>query len=235
MILKSIVILANMASLLAILDSVPRQFSWDAALMVGAITAITVVVVIGIALASPFIALQLGATLLGTVVAVGVAAICVGVVSGSVAGLHWGGIEANEKAAELEDKREEIAVKSAKLHIFFIASANDATQAVDFECMLLMYDEININQSNPMAQKNTKHITAENADVFYQLIGKEMEDWVSTVVQNDIKGISRKVIIYMTPNPGEGIYERLRDMAKNLSKEPDVSRIEGSWEKASSE
>lgn len=220
-----------MTSLFAIglADLEPSGFSWKAALIVGAIAAIAVVAVVALAVATPFVALAAGATVLGTAITIGAIAICVGVATGAAAGFHWGGLD----ATEWEEETNKIAAQSGELHIFFVASANDATRASEFECKLVIYDEINIQRH--LARKRTQHITAQNATEFYSIIGKEMEKWFGTAVLNDNMGLPRNVMIYMIPNPGEGIYERLKEMASNLSQQNViVKRIEESWETAQS-
>jgi hypothetical protein len=86
--MKSNVLLATSGVLFVINWPSLPSFDWQAALIVGAIVAFAAVVVIAVAIATPFVAIQAGATILGTCIAVGTIALVTGVIGGTTAGFY---------------------------------------------------------------------------------------------------------------------------------------------------
>lgn len=229
--MKASILIAASGVILAVgWPSVP-SFDLQAAVIVGAIVAVAAVVVIAVAIATPFIAIAGGATLLGTALAVGTIAIATGLIGGSAAGFYWG----QQGDIKRQEKVETIKRVSNQLDLYFEPSA-DPTRAADFQCTLVIYEETDLASQEPTVTTKQVRVTAANSDEFYAQVETIMQKWFSKQVGGDSDGQPRRVKIYMTPNPGEGIYERLKQVSeKNEIRRTVVSKVEDTWHSALSQ
>ncbi|MCS6896441.1 MAG: hypothetical protein NZM29_00580 [Nitrospira sp.] len=223
--MKSAMLLAVSVALFGIKWPSLPSFDWQAALIVGAIVAVGTVLVISVAIATPFIAIQAGATILGTCVAVSGIALTIGVIAGLAAGFYWG----RQGDIKRQEQIESIKRVSNQLDIHFEPSA-DPKRAADFQCTLVLYEETDLAARHPTVTMKTVKIIAANSEDFYGQVDQQMKTWFTKQVAGDIDGQPRRVIVYMNPYPGEGIYERIRQMAeKNEVRKCLVNKVEGAW------
>jgi len=209
--MKSNLLIASGILLAAGLLGLP-SFDWQAALLVGAVVAVATVVVVGIALAPPLSAV------LGI-------ALVIGAIGGIAAGFYEGHQSDIRHTAQLE----RIASVSNQLHIYFSPSG-DPERAAPFQCTVVVYEETDTSRENPTVTTKKVEISEADSEEFYDAVNRQMEKWFTKEVQADKKGKERKVKVYMVPYPGEGIYERLKEMAeKNGIRPCVVSRIEARW------
>jgi hypothetical protein len=223
--MKSTVLLATSGVLFAINWPSLPSFDWQAALIVGAIVAVAAVVVIAVAIATPFVAIQAGATILGTCIAVGTIALVTGVIGGTTAGFYWG----RQGDIKRQEQIESIKRVSNQLDVHFEPST-DPKRAADFQCTLVVYEETDLASRQPTVTTKKLKISAANSDEFYGQLDQQMKKWFAKQVGGDADGQPRRVMVYMNPYPGEGIYERIKLMAeKNEVRRCLVNKVEGAW------
>jgi hypothetical protein len=224
--MKCSLVFANTAVLFALSWSDFPSFDGQAALVVGAIVAVAVVVVIVVAVATPFIAIQAGATILGTALAITGIAVVSGLIAGAAAGVYWGG----QGDIKRQEQVQSIMRVSNQLDIYFEPSSGDSRKAADFECTLVVYEETDLVSRQPSVTTRRSKVTASNSDEFYSQLDDQMKKWFGKRVEGDRDGQPRRVMISMKPYPGEGIYERLKQIAEqNGSDRSVVHRTEGAW------
>lgn len=225
--MKSSILIAASGVILAVgWPSLP-SFDPQAAILVGAIVAVAAVVVIAGAIAMPYIAIAHGATLLGTALAVGAIAIAMGLIGGAAAGIYWG----KQGDIKRQEQVESIKRVSNQLDVYFEPSA-DPMRAADFQCTLVIYEETDIASQQPTVTTKQVPVSATNSDEFYAQVETTMQKWFSKQVGGDSDGQPRRVTIYMTPNPGEGVYERLKQVSENQIRKAVVSKVEDGWHSA---
>lgn len=201
------------------------SFDWQAALIVGAVVAVAAIAVIGLAIATPLVAVQAGATLLGTCLAVSGIAAATGIIGGVAAGVYWG----HQGDIEIERQKDRIRRISNHLDMYF-EPADDPTRAADFQCNLVIYEEKGMNTRGPGVTERTLQIRAADSEEFYWQVDKELRRWFAKQVLGDTDELPRSVRVYMSPYPGEGIYERLEQLTKeNANGKCQVHKIEGEW------
>jgi hypothetical protein len=223
--MKSTMLLAASCVLFAVNWPSLPSFDWQAALIVGAIVAVAAVVVIGLAIATPWVAIAAGATKLGTLLAVGAIAVVTGIIAGTSAGFYWG----HQGEIKRQQQIESIRGVSNQLDIHFEPST-DPTRAADFQCTLVFYEETDLASRQPIVTTKEAPIDAANSDDFKEQVAQQMKKWFAKEVQGDTDGQPRRVMVYMNPYPGEGIYERLKQMAEeNEVRRCVVNKIEGAW------
>lgn len=223
--MKNTVLFANSDVLFAVSWPSLPSFDWQAALIVGAIVAVAAVVVIAVAIATPFVAIQAGATLLGTCLAVGTIALVTGVIGGTSAGFYWG----RQGDIKRQEQIESIQRVSNQLDIHFEPST-DPKRAADFHCTLVVYEETDLASQQPTVTMNEVKISAANSEDFYGQVDQQMKKWFTKQVAGDAEGQQRRVMVYMNPYPGEGIYDRIKQMAeKNEVRRCIVNKVEGAW------
>lgn len=209
-------------------DSLP-SFDWDVAWKVAAITAGVAAVAIVAAIALPFVAIQAGVTVLGTAVAVMGISVLIGTGAGIAAGLYWGA----KKDAEWQQVVEKIKAVSNQLDIYFEPAASNSQQAAEFRCTLVIYEETDLKARPPRCTERHVKIEAADSEEFYRLIDQQLKAWLHKPVLADQDNKSRRVKIYMRPYPGEGVYERLRQLVDNNGiRECVVERTERAWQSA---
>lgn len=202
------------------------SFDVQAALIVGAIVAVATVVVIAVAIATPFIAIEGGATIVGTCLAIGAIALVTGVVGGTAAGFYRG----RQGDVKREEQIERIKRVSNQLDIHFEPSPTDPKRAADFQCTLVVYEETDLASYQPTVTTHKLRIEAANAAEFYRQVEREMRQWFSKKVGADADGQPRRVVVYMVPYPGEGVYDRIKELAeKNRVRRCVVKKVEGTW------
>lgn len=230
--MKPLAALTVLACVIGSINTTPPPFDIQAALFVGAIVTVVVAVVIIAAIATPFVAIQAGATMIGTATAVAVVALVTGVIGGTAAGVFWG----NQGNIEHSKHLERIAAQSNHLHITFNPSKSDPRRAADFECNIIVFRELELNSRPPRIKEETLQIQSESASEFYSLVGQQLEQWFATSVLADDTSTPRCITVYMMPTPGEGVYDRLRSLAlEKGTREVAVQRVDGTWKSSGSE
>jgi hypothetical protein len=223
--MKSTMLLAASGVLYAISSPSLPSFDWQAALIVGAIVAVAVVVVTAVAIATPFVAIQAGATMLGTCLAVGAVALVTGIIGGTAAGIHWGREGVTKQGVEVKI----IKGVSNQLDIHFEPST-DPNRAADFRCTLVVYEETDLVSRPPTVTTKKVMINAPNSEEFYGQVDQQMKKWFAKQVGGDADGKPRLVKVYMNPYPGEGIYERIKQLAEQIDvRKCVVNKVEGAW------
>ncbi len=201
------------------------SFDWVAALTVGALLAVAAVFVIGRTILPPAVPIWRGATVL-TVATISLAT---GVIGGTVAGFYWGRLEDTNHNEQLD----KIMQVSNQLDIHFVPSPGDPKRAADFKCVVIVYQEKDLNSRPPTITTRKTEIDADNSAEFFSLVEQQMTGWFGTNVLGDSDGLKRRVVIYMEPYPGEGICERLKEMAEKIGgSQCVVSLAQGRWTSA---
>ncbi|MDW8244840.1 MAG: hypothetical protein RMJ88_16680 [Thermogemmata sp.] len=204
------------------------SFDWQVALFVGGIVAVGTAVVLIAAIATPFIAIQAGASIVGTGIAIAVISSITGIIGGTAAGFYWG----RQGDIKRQEQIESIKRVSNQLDIYFHPSA-DPNRAADFQCTLVFYEETDLESRQPSVTTKKVRILASGADDFYGQVKQEVNKWLTRGVGADKEGQPRRVVIYMDPYPGEGIYERIRELAENNEyRKCTVSKVIGAWKSA---
>jgi hypothetical protein len=223
--MKSTMLLATSGVLFAISWPGLPSFDGQAALIVGAIVAVAAVVVIAVAIVTPFVAIAGGATILGTCLAVGAIALVTGVIGGTAAGFYRG----RQGDIKRQEQIESIKRVSNQLDIHFEPST-DPKRAADFQCTLVVYEETDLAPRQPTVTTKKVKISAANSEEFYGKVDQHMRMWFTKQVGGDADGQPRQVMVYMNPYPGEGIYERLKQLAeKHEARRCVVNKVEGAW------
>lgn len=223
--MKCLMLLATTGVLIATVSLTLPSLDWQAALIVGAIVAVAVAALIFVAIATPFVAIQGGATVIGTCLAVGAIALVAGAIAGIAAGLYWG----REGDIKRQEQIESIKRISNQLDIFFEPSA-DPERAADFECTIVAYEEGDLSSQGPTVTTKKEKISAVNSEQFYGLLDERVKRWAARQVSGDEDGQPRRVKIYMHPYPGEGTYERLKQLVEQNPARPCVViKVEGPW------
>jgi len=202
-------------------------FDWQAALFVGSILTLAAGAILVLAIATPFIAIQAGGTLLEAACAIGLISVATGLVGGLAAGFYWGNVGEIKRREQLE----KVVIFSSQLDIYFDPSPNDPKQAAKFRCNLVSYEPTDLATSPTVTEKRTS-ISATNADEFYQQVGREFKKWFAKSLAEDKGNTQRRVTVYMVPFPGDGVYERLKQLA-GQSGPCIVNRSERPWESPS--
>ena len=222
---STVMLLATSSVILALSGPDFPSFDWQAALIVGAIIAVAAVAVIAIAVATPLVAIQAGATILGTCLAVGAIAVAIGVIGGTAAGFYWG----RQGDINRQEQIASINRVSNQLDIHFEPSS-EPRRAADFQCALVAYEETDLASQQPTVTTKKVKINAANSEEFYGQVDQQMKKWFAKQVGGDTDGQPRRVMVYMNPYPGEGIYERLKQMAENDEvRRCVVNKVEGVW------
>jgi len=204
-------------------------FDWQAALFVGAIVVVAVVVVTVIAIATPYVAIQAGATLIGTAATIGAIALITGVIGGVAAGLYEGG----QADTEYKKSLVQIAGQSNQLQIRFLPSASDASSAADFQCEIVTYNEADLSSRPPKVEQEEFQITAASGSECFSILQDKLKIWFAGNVLADQDSEPRKVTIFMQPYPGDGVYERIVELVDQCeARTSEVQRVNGPWRSA---
>jgi hypothetical protein len=204
------------------------SFDAQAALIVGGIVAVAVVVVLVVAIATPFVAIAAGATITGTAMAVVAIAVVAGIIAAAAAGFY----EGRQGDIERERQIESIRRVSNQLDVRFEPS-EELARAADFQCTLVIYDETEVASAQPAVTERLVQIGGANGDEFYAQVQEQLDEWFSGQVAGDAAGQSRRINVYMDPYPGEGAYERIRQVAEsNANRKCIVNKVEGPWTSA---
>jgi len=166
-----------------------------------------------------------GASKIGVVIGLAVASCLIGAAAGLTRG-YIGDIRHREQI-------DSIKRVSNQLEIRFERSTADPKRAADFQCTLVVYEETDLTSRQPTVTTRTTKISGANSDEFYGQVDQQMRKWLAKQVSGDSDGQPRRILIYMIPYPGEGIYERLKQMAeKSDVRRCVVNKIEGAWTSA---
>ena len=126
----------------------------------------------------------------------------------------------------------QIKLVSNQIDIYFKPSS-DPKRAADFQCTIVVYEETNLNSRPPTITTKQVRIDAYNSNEFYGEIDQFLNRWFTKPVGRDAPGHPRRVKVYMTPYPGEGVYEQIKQMAeKSVIRNCVVVKTEGTWESA---
>lgn len=206
------------------------SFDMEAALLVGVVVAAAVALALTAAIVTPFVAIQ-AANLLGAAITVGGIALLTGTIGAAAAGFYWG------RASDIEHEKhiQEIASQSSHLHISFMPAAYDPKKAADFECNIIEYKEVDLNSRPPKAKEDTLHLTGSSASEFYNMVGQKLQQWFATNLLADRDKKPRTVSLYMSPNPGEGVFDRMKTLVEEKARaggggsRVTVQRVDGPW------
>lgn len=205
----SLAMAADSLCLFGALGGFLPSFDWQAAATVGGIVAISTVIVLVVAIATPGIAIVGGGYLATAIAVAGIAAVT-GAVAGTASGLYWG--------HQGDLKRQEITTQvmqlSNHLDICFEPAPDDAAKAAEFRCTIVTNDEAVDSSGTPFVKENRRAVTANNGNEFYHAIDGELRRWFTKRVLGDEQNLPRIVTVYMSPHPGEGVWDRLQTMVQ---------------------
>jgi hypothetical protein len=71
-------------------------------------------------------------------------------------------------------------------------------------------------------------ISVNSAESFYEAVRREFELWLRKPIRTDGGARRRHVAIFMKPYPGDGVFERIRELCEHRA-EVAISRVEGRW------
>jgi hypothetical protein len=199
------------------------SFDWNAALIVGAIVAIGAVVVIAVAIATPVVAIQGGATLLGTAITVAGIGILTGSLAGGAAGFYWG------RAGDLKRAEvvEQIMKVSNQLDIYFEPLSGNPNIAQDQVCTIVTYEEKGLDTKAPDVQIHKDVIRNPNIDDFFADVEGKIQGWVKQHKASRGDQERLRVQIFMKPFPGDGVYDKLANFCTKQGCV--VSKFPGTW------
>jgi hypothetical protein len=89
--------------------------------------------------------------------------------------------------------------------------------------MLVSYDAL-----VPDAPVVRTEIAVGSAKSFYEAVRGEFEFWLRKPIRTDGGTRRRHVAIFMKPYPGDGVYERIRQLCEHRA-EVEISRVDGNW------
>jgi len=204
------------------------SFDYSAALWVGGITFVVVFLVIAAAVLLPFIAMTVAGA--GGWWAIGGIAFLGAVAAGCTAAYYKGKLL--DKPGEIVIILDTIAKLSNQMQIHFEPSDGNSKQAADFKCVLVVYEEEGLKSKSPKCNQKKIKIEGATAQDFFQQVRQEMEIWLTQPVIADSEGRPRWIKIYMEPFPGEGTFQKLKDMVNddlNKIRKCDLTRSEGPW------
>jgi hypothetical protein len=211
--MKSILLLAASGVVIAAtLPSLP-SFDWQAALFVGSIVTVAAAV-ITVAILTPFVAITI--------------ALVTGVIGGTAAGFYWG----RQADIKRQQQIESIQRVSNHIDIYFEPSA-DPKRAAAFQCTIVIYEETDVASQQPTVTTKKVKISAADSKEFYSQVDQQLKQWFTKQVAGDAHGQPRRVKVYMRPYPGEGVYDRIKELAENNGiRNCNVSKSESEWEPA---
>lgn len=209
------------------LASLP-SFDGKAAILVGAVVFVAAAAAITVAILIPGVPILAGAGLWATFKAVAIVSMAVGIIGGTAAGFYRG-YESDKKR---EATVEWIRTVSNQLDVHFQASASTPDRAEDFRCCLVLYDETDMTTRQPTIQPRKINIEAKDVEEFYSILQTQLAKWFAKKVLGDKEQHPRRVVIYMRPFPGDGVYERIKELCTSLSSQCVVNKVEGQWKSA---
>jgi len=183
------------------------SFDWTAAYVVGAIVAIGAVLVLWMAIATPFVAIE-GRKFLGTTFAVLCLGAATGAIAAAAAGFYWGR-QGDVKRAEIVQL---VTKVSNQLDIFFDADPASTGQAKSFRATFVSYDEDGLDTKAPGVRTVKKPIVGPDADAFYAQAADELKAWAAKRTSTD--GKPPRVHVFMKPYPGDGVLLKLKDFCR---------------------
>ena len=198
-------------------------FDVRAALIVFGVVTVAAAVIIGAAILMPGIGIVGGASIAQTCIEVGMIALATGAVAGAAAGRYQGHKAARQADEERVRRVQEIREVDHFLDVHFLPSQDDADHARDFSCALVSYDA-----SAPDAPVVRTEIDVKSAEGFYKAVRSEFEHWLRKPIRTDGGSRRRHVAIFMKPYPGDGVFERIRELCEHRA-EVEISRVEGQW------
>lgn len=201
---------ADSLCLFGFLGGLLPSFDGQAAAIVGLVVAGAIVIVLVVAIATPFIAIAGGATIVGTALAIGGIAVVTGAIAGTASGLYWG----HQGDLKIARNKERVMQLSNHLDIRFEPSVDGKAMAAPFCCTLVTYDEAQGSKAVPVVKVNERFVVTNSSDEFYHAVDVELRRWFGKRVLGDERGLRRVVTVYMQPYPGEGVWDRLQSMAQ---------------------
>lgn len=188
-------------------------FDWGVAVRVALVVTVAAVMVVGLAIATPGVAMVAGGSLVGTFASIGAVSMLVGVVGGASAGFYWG----REGEIERRETIAEVASMSRQLRIEFVPRDDDPNRAAPFECTFVTYDEIDLTDWPPRVDQRRVHVRGAGSEEFYALVQQRLAAWFARDVLADRDGSDRMVTVHMRPYPGDGVYERIMQMVQRAA------------------
>ena len=197
-------------------------FDLRAALIVFAVATVAAAVIISAAILMPGIGIVAGTSLLKTCIEVGTIALVTGIIAGGAAGRYQGLKTAREEEQERIEYIWKIREVDHYLDVFFLPSSDVPENARDFVCVLVEYDA-----GMPDSPVLKTQIETSTADTFYEEVRSQLDRWVRRPIILD-GGRRRHVAIFMRPYPGDGVYDRIRQLCLERA-EIETSRVDGQW------
>lgn len=223
----AVVMAASSLTTLALSFNDLPPFDWTMAIQVGIGVTIGALVVVGLAIATPGVAMVAAGSMVATVVSIGAVATVVGVIGGGLAGYKWGQYGEIQRQQNIQ----QVASVSRQLQIRFVPSAGQPDRAADFECTIVVYNEVDIDANPPQVDENHLHLSSSGSEEFYSLVQQKLDVWFQTPVLADRDNSDRVITIFMQPYPGDGVYERMVDLVhRSAGKMPhQTRRVDGPW------
>ncbi len=189
--------------------------------MAGAIAGVIVMAIL-----TPFVAIQAGAAVVATGIAIAGISVVTETIGGVAAGLYWG----HQAEIKRQEQVQRIMGVTNQLDIYFEPSTDDPERAANFECTLVLYEVAELTSETPTITTKKLQVKATNSRDFYEQVHEQMRIWFSRQVLADSEGQPCRVTVYMKPYPGEGIYDRLKNIATNNGiRKCVVTRVDGPW------
>jgi len=211
-----------MNTLLAVGEFVGPGFDFKVALVVALLVTVVVLSAVVIAMtagASTPAVIGLLAASGKVLTAVATIALTAAVVAGTVSG--W-----NRQAHATETPPDPVLQEMNELDVAFEPSLTEPKMAKDFTAIVVHYRE-----SGQKTAVERHIIHEERNDAFYSQLEKDLDRWLSQHTSADSAGKTRKVCVYMSPFPGDGVYERIKQLCERRGGVV-VSRIEAPWTSA---
>lgn len=185
------------------------SFDWNAGYVVGAIVAVGSVLVIALAIATPTVAIQRGATIFGTTFTILCIGLLTGALAGAAAGFYWG----RQGDLKREQQVQFVTRVANQLDIYFEAdpsATGTQKQAKNLQCTIVRYDVKGLESKAPGVTELKVPVKAPDAETFYATVEEQLRDWITSrkKVESDTK--KPRVHLFMVPYPGNTIRERLR-------------------------
>lgn len=216
------------------------SFDWAIALAVGFAVLAGSVLTVFSAMILPFVAIERGKTWLGTLAAVVGIGSTVAIVGGYTAGYYRGmGGGGATTPSSVKDTAADVVVKTspkpvsdskaklkltARMDVAFQRDPANPSNALNAQCSVVTYEMKNGTQ---LSANGPQDIKEANPEAFFTAFSKKLDEWLKTPLSDAIKDEPRSLIVYMDPFPGNGVYERILQLAteRNIK----VNKITGRW------
>jgi hypothetical protein len=181
-------------------------FDLSSALWVGGITVLATLVIVGLAIALPAVAIVAASTFAAWM-AIAAIAVVIGIVAGIAAGL----VEGRQLEVERTEAIEKLALDTRTIHIYFEPKTGNLGEAKEFTC-LLTYHTITKKKPSIEIKKVTKIVTVASSSDFYANLERVLFNWFRNEALVDKDGETRIAKIYTKPDPGSIVSSRIEEL-----------------------